>query len=152
MEGVKCVGSCVEAIVERETEIGLKYWSDVSIWPNETLPVEGDVVHIESGWNLILDIEETPVFDLIRVNGVLTFSNEIDIHLRAKRIFIRAGELHIGSETDPFTKTARITLHGEKDAEALIYENDIDAGNKLIANVGILKMYGKPRTGVLTRL
>jgi hypothetical protein len=152
MEGVRCVGSCVEAIVEVETEIGVRYWSDVSNWPNETLPVEGDDVHIESGWNMILDIEETPVFELIRINGVLTFSNETDIHLRAKHIFIRAGELHIGNETHPYNRTARITLHGEKNAEAMVYENAIEAGNKLIANVGLLKMYGKPRTGTLTRL
>jgi len=34
----------------------------------------------------------------------------------------------------------------------MVYENAIEAGNKLIANVGIMKMYGKERTGKLTRL
>ena len=34
----------------------------------------------------------------------------------------------------------------------MVYENAIEAGNKLIANVGLLKMYGKERTGKLTRL
>lgn len=73
--------------------------------------------------------------------------------MRAKHIFIRAGELHIGNnETDPYNMTARITLHGEKNAEAMVYENAIEAGNKLIANVGKMYMYGKARTGKLTRL
>jgi hypothetical protein len=48
--------------------------------------------------------------------------------------------------------TARITLHGEKNAEAMVYESAIEAGNKLIANVGKMYMYGKARTGKLTRL
>jgi hypothetical protein len=48
--------------------------------------------------------------------------------LRAKHIFIRAGELHIGNnETDPYNMTARITLHGEKNAEAMVYENAIQS-------------------------
>jgi hypothetical protein len=135
-----------------ETESEFRWWSDVSNWPNETLPVEGDDVHIESGWNMILDIEETPIFKMVRINGVLTFGNETDIHLRAKHIFIRAGELHIGNETHPYPMTARITLHGEKDFESMVYDNAIEAGNKVIANVNVLKMYGKERTGKLTRL
>jgi hypothetical protein len=100
-----------------ETEITTRYWSDVSNWPDETLPVEGDDVHIESGWNMILDIEETPIFESLRINGVLSFGNDTDIHLRTKYIFIRAGELHIGSETYPYPNTARITLYGEKEFE-----------------------------------
>jgi len=136
--------------VEVETELGYRLWSDVSNWPNETLPVEGDDVHIMSGWNMVLDIEETPIFKLIRINGILSFGNETDIHLRAKHIFIRAGELHIGTnETHPYTNNAtnkaRITLFGEKDFEAIVYDNAIEAGNKLLANIGIIKMYGLQR-------
>jgi hypothetical protein len=57
--------------------------------------------------------------------------------LRANRIFVRAGELHIGnSESDPYVKTARITLHGDKNSEAMAYDTSVEAGNKLIANVG----------------
>jgi hypothetical protein len=101
---------------------------------------------------MILDIEETPILALLRVNGVLTFSPNIDVHLRAKHVFVRAGELHIGSEEEPFPNTARITLHGEKENEHIVYDNAIEAGNKVLANVGVVKMYGKHRTGKLTRL
>lgn len=68
------------------------------------------------------------------------------MHLRAKHIFIRAGELHIGdNETHPYPHKAKITLFGEKDFEHTVYDNAIEAGNKIIANVNILKMYGKYR-------
>jgi len=81
LKGVRCIGSCNEDIVEVETESEFRFWSDVTNWPNEELPKEGDDVHIMSGWNMILDIEETPIFKLIRVNGILSFSDEMDIHL-----------------------------------------------------------------------
>ena len=142
LNGVRCVGSCTEDIVEVETESEFRMWSDVSNWPNGELPKEGDDVHIESGWKMILDIEETPIFKLIRVNGVLIFSDQMDIHLKAKHVFVRAGELHIGNETHPHPKLATITLYGEKESEAIVYDNAIEAGNKVLANVGLVKMYG----------
>jgi hypothetical protein len=78
--------------------------------------------------------------------------------LKAKYIFIRAGELHIGnSETDPYNMTARITLHGEnnldnsEDSDS-IYISGVKTGNRILANAGIMKMYGKQRDGNLTRL
>jgi len=61
-------------------------------------------------------------------------------------LFIRAGELHIGSEEMPIETFARLTLYGEKNAEAIVYDNAIEAGNKLIANVNLMKIYGKPRS------
>jgi hypothetical protein len=103
LKGIRCVGSCVEDIVEVEVEEAeFRFWSDVKNWPNETLPVAGDDVHILSGWKMILDIEETPIIELMRVNGILIFSDEMNVHLRAKHIFVRAGELHIGNETHPY--------------------------------------------------
>jgi len=66
------------------------------------LPKEGDDINIEPGWDMILDIEETPIFNLIRINGKLTFKQDMNITLNAKHIFIRAGELHIGSEEEPY--------------------------------------------------
>jgi hypothetical protein len=154
LTGIRCVGSCVEDIIEVEVDelAEFRYWSDVKNWPNETLPVEGDHVHILSGWKMILDLEETPIIELIRVNGLLIFSDEMDVHLRAKHIFVRAGELHIGNETHPYQNNALITLFGEKNAEAMVYDNAIEAGNKLIANVNVVKMFGKQRTKKMTRL
>jgi len=58
--------------------------------------------------------------------------------LRAKYVFVRAGELIIGNETNPFQGTARITLFGEKENQHIVYDNAIEAGNKILANTGLL--------------
>ena len=58
---------------------------------------------------------------------------------------MRAGELFIGSEEEPFTGNAEITLHGMQDEETFILGQAISAGNKILANVGDVKMYGQPR-------
>ena len=36
--------------------------------------------------------------------------------------------------------------------ETIVYDNAIEAGNKLIANVNIMRLYGKPRGWSMTRL
>jgi hypothetical protein len=76
----------------------------------------------------------------------------MNVHIQAKHIFVRAGELHIGNETNPYQHNAKITLYGEKNAETIVYYNAIEAGNKVLANVGLVKMFGKPRTKKMTRL
>jgi hypothetical protein len=109
-------------------------------------------VHVEPGWDMVFDLSESPIYKLIRVNGILTFSNLTDTHLHAKHIFIRAGQLHIGSQDYPYPRVAKITLHGKKDETAIVYDNAIEAGNKLIANVGLISMWGRPRVQKMTRL
>lgn len=94
---------------------------------------------------MVFNMNPSPVYQLIRVNGILTFDNETDTHLNCKHLFIRAGELHIGSEEYPMAMSARITLYGEKQQETIVYDNAIEAGNKLIANVNVMRIYGMPR-------
>jgi hypothetical protein len=74
-KGYRCVGSCVEEIKLNATaEAAPRYWSDTSNWPNNTMPAEGDDVHIEPGWNMIYDLNvSSPIYKLVRVNGNLTF-------------------------------------------------------------------------------
>lgn len=64
---------------------------------------------------MILDLEETPYLKSLTINGRLTFLDfqEQPIHLKAESIFVRAGELHIGSQEVPFKNKATITLMGE---------------------------------------
>ena len=51
-----------------------------------------------------LDLPETPIFDKIEINGLLKFKLDIDVHLRAKKILIRGGELAIGTKEEPYLK------------------------------------------------
>jgi len=75
----------------------------------------------------------------------VTFDTTKNTHLHAKHIFIRAGELHIGSAEEPMLMNAKITLHGERNFQAMAYDNAVMAGNKLIANLGKFYAYGRPR-------
>ena len=150
--GHRCIGSCTEDITEKETESFTRLWSDVSNWPLGRLPAEGEDVHIMSGWNMTMDLEETPIYRLVRVNGILNFKKDIDIHFKAKHIFVRAGEFNIGSKESPYEKNCKIGLFGEKNAKGIVYDNAIEAGNKLIANTNKLNLYGKKRTKNWTRL
>jgi hypothetical protein len=101
---------------------------------------------------MVFNLKESPIYKLLRVNGNLTFDNTTDTHMKVKHLFIRAGELHIGSEEYPMEKNARITLYGNKDMETIVYDNAIEAGNKLIANVNVMRIYGKKRSWKMTRL
>jgi len=61
-------------------------------------------VHIEPGMNVILDIE-TPELNLVVVNGRLSFLDRTDmtpVILKAKQVYVRAGELLIGEESMPY--------------------------------------------------
>lgn len=106
-EGVRCVDSCFEIVLDgindtNGTENATRLWSDPASWPNGTLPQEGEDVHIEPGWNMVMDLEETPILGYVEINGILTFSNDSAHNFRAKIITIRAGELHIGSADYPY--------------------------------------------------
>jgi hypothetical protein len=103
-----------------------------------------------------LDLAETPIFDTIEVNGCLHFaggSDVTEIHLRAKKILIRGGELYIGTKADPYDKVAKITLHGDRNEPTIAIEDQgIEAGSKIIANIGRLNMWGKERSFKMARL
>ena len=80
------------------------------------------------------------------MNGRLTFKNTTDIHLQAVKIFVRAGELHIGSEEYPFLQKATITLLGGQKSDVLVFAGTVKAGNKVLGVTNVAKMYGVPRT------
>jgi len=152
LTGHRCIGTCLTATVDKPIEDRIRLWSVLSDWEGATIPAADEDVFIEAGWNMFLDIPVTPELKLIQINGRLTFKNDMDIELKAKHIFVRAGELVIGSETEPYEKNGLITLYGAKNEKHIVYDNAIEAGNKLIANVGLVTMYGKKRTGQFTRL
>ena len=62
------------------------------------------------------------------------------------------GELLIGNETNPFLGEAQITLFGVKEDQHIVYANAIEAGNKILANTGLIKIFGAPRAAIRSRL
>lgn len=150
----RCIGPCNSAVEEQELEDSVRLWSNPDSWPSGELPVEDDYVEIESGWNMVFDLENSPIYDTIQINGRVTFLEdaETSLNLHAKHIFVRAGELFIGSAEQPFTGEAQITLYGEQSSETIVFDNTIEAGNKVISNVGLIEMYGIQRPRRMFRL
>lgn len=87
---------------------------------------------------MVFDIPESPILGYVEINGRLSFKNDTDLNFRAKHILIRAGELVVGYKNKPFANKATITLVGKRSESAIAYDNSIEAGNKIIANVGLL--------------
>jgi len=90
---------------------------------------------------MILDIN-TPILKKITINGRLTFLNTTNIKLTSYLVFVYAGELLIGSKEYPYKYNASIELLGDRFANTMAFDNSADGGNKMIANVGTIKMYG----------
>ena len=126
LQAYRCIIDCTENEVIEEEEISDEqiYWSDPESWPSGELPVEGDEVEIESSWNMVLDID-TPILAKLTINGRLSFLNDPEdpknITLHAEKIYVRAGELLVGSEEEPFAGNAEIRLYGGVNDEAIAF-------------------------------
>jgi cell migration-inducing and hyaluronan-binding protein len=83
-------------------------WSDPATWSGGAVPATGDVVTIGAGLDVVLDVS-TPALHGMNLNGKLTFADANDLELTTEWILLR-GELHIGSESEPHTRNATITL------------------------------------------
>ena len=133
-----------------EIEAEYRYWSKASSWTDVegedgVIPVEGDEVIIQSTWNMVLDVTDPPVFKSIEINGRLTIQNDGSTYnLQSYLIYVRKGELIVGTEEEPLTGKAIFTLHGSRDDRDIYFHDKMfEGGNKVIANTGKLRMYGK---------
>lgn len=116
-------------------------WSDRASWPDGTIPAAGADVVIPAGAVVQLDSSPPPLHSLT-VEGTLEFARR-DLTLTAGRIRV-AGTLRVGTENDPFTQSATITLTDAATAE--------DAALGLTAKAlavmpgGTLDLHGQRRT------
>ena len=79
IEPLECIhGTCVlDEVIEVALEEGQRLWSDPESWgEGGKVPEEGDDVEIMSGWNMLLDINETPKLKTLTINGRLSFINQ----------------------------------------------------------------------------
>ncbi|WP_169053539.1 G8 domain-containing protein [Alteraurantiacibacter aquimixticola] len=84
-------------------------WSDPASWPDGKVPGAGDAVMIERGTEMVLDVSP-PALRSLTIDGALRFADDRDLSLETDWIYLRRGELHIGSEEAPYTHKATITL------------------------------------------
>jgi hypothetical protein len=83
-------------------------WSDPSTWSGGAVPQQGDIVTIGSGLDVVLDVSP-PALNGMNLDGKLSFSGDDDVELTTEWILLR-GELEAGSESNPHTRNATITL------------------------------------------
>ncbi|OYW45812.1 MAG: hypothetical protein B7Z33_08350 [Sphingomonadales bacterium 12-68-11] len=93
----------------RPTALKQVRWSDPAAWPGRKVPAEGDAVTIARDTHVVLDVAP-PALRSLTVDGKLSFSNERDLELATEWIYLRGGELEIGTEARPHTRQAVITL------------------------------------------
>jgi hypothetical protein len=127
-------------------------WSDTETWGGDAPPLEGESISIPAGQHLLVDIDESPIINLIVVEGSLIFEPSSDkTQVRtfdAYYIMVFGGYVEVGTEAFPYDSKLIITMHGNKETPYLpIY------GNKVLGvRFGILDMHGVTRNITWTRL
>src|SRR5689334_14604561 len=120
-------------------------WSDRATWPNKKVPVAGDKVEIASGKEVILDVSP-PALGGLTINGKLSFADKSDLELTTEWIMVH-GELTVGTEANPFTHKATITL-----ADNVKNEQMMGMGDRgIMLSGGTLNLHGN-RTNTWTKL
>ncbi|MGX7894827.1 G8 domain-containing protein [Tsuneonella sp. HG222] len=84
-------------------------WSDPAAWPGGKVPAAGDAVIVARDMDMVLDVAP-PALRSLTVEGRLSFADERDLGLETEWIYLRGGELAIGSEDRPHRHKATITL------------------------------------------
>ncbi|MFM1872714.1 MAG: hypothetical protein RL398_2136 [Planctomycetota bacterium] len=103
---------------------GTRLWSDPATWPGGVVPTANQMVTIPAGEVIILDVA-TPALRSVMIQGTLAAHPAYDVTLRSQTILIEdGGTLQIGAATAPYTKKARIILHGNRSAHAIRSEDN----------------------------
>jgi len=156
------VGGCNPKLPDDGTiETEFRYWSNASHWnddrsPGGVKPTDGDEVVIPSTWNMVMDDLDAAnhVFKYIEINGRLSFPNNTKSYtLKSYLVYVRKGELIVGYEDKPVEGKITFELYGNRSQKDIYFHDKMfEGGNKVIANTGKLRMYGKPVETRWTRL
>jgi hypothetical protein len=104
------VGS-VNAIIYQSFSYVLR-WSDIRTWGTDLPPVDGDLVYVPPGMNLLVD-QTTPILKGILVqNGTLTFADESDMVISTGLITLTGGKFIAGTEKQPYQHKLTFVMYG----------------------------------------
>ena len=120
-------------------------WSAASTWADGAVPAQGDVVTIPAGADVVLDVSP-PALNGMTISGKLRFADESDLALNIEWIMVH-GELEIGTEAQPHTHNATITLTNNVKDEQLMGMGD----RGIMLSGGTLNLHGN-RTNTWTKL
>jgi cell migration-inducing and hyaluronan-binding protein len=142
---VSAFGVVAAAQEQRSHAVKQELWSHPATWPDRKVPRAGDMVTIEKGKDVLLDVSPPPLGGL-HLEGKLSFSDKADIELTTEWIMVH-GELEIGTEAKPHTRKATITLTDNVPGE----EMDGMGDRGIMIAGGTLNLHGV-RTNSWTKL
>ena len=118
-----------------------KRWSDPASWPAGKVPAEGEAVSLAAGTSLLLDVSPPRLGSLSVASGAaLVFADTANIALNTDWIMLQ-GTLAIGSEAQPFTHRATITLTDQTPGEDVM-----GLGDRVLGVMGgRLELHGQQR-------
>lgn len=97
--------------------------------------VQGDIVVIPNGWNLVIN-EPLPALAELWIEGNVTVSDESSIVITAGFIIVRnGGSLTAGTKDVPRTRDLYIMLTGTRESPIKSWTEDIVMGSKCLAVV-----------------
>ena len=128
--------ACFSVNVLAEEAVSSGNWSDSSTWVGGNIPEAGDQVTINNGVDVVLDTD-TPELGGLTISGKLSFSDDVDQELSTEWILI-FGELEIGTEANPHTSNASITLVDNVKDEQLMGMGD----RGIMLSGGTLNLHG----------
>jgi len=150
INGVICEFLCPAPAGTFIKENFIRLWSNVTQWPNGTLPKAGDNVTLNGNWTVVLDVDPAPLNYFV-IDGTLIADDTRDVNITANSIHIRAGNITAGSLANPFFHNLVIQLNGAKTDNGF-YIDPIIAGNKYMVVTGSLNLYGNAPSTVSTYL
>ena len=152
VDPIKCLKTCPIINDNSTKESFFRLWSNVSMWNNSHLPMEGEDVVIPRAWRVILDVN-TPNLAKLTIDGDLTFdSTQKTIKLTAGLIWVRLGSMYAGTLNAPYPNEIDITLTGTRTSPQLKIANDVETSSKMLAVTGSLTLYGSGVNVTWTRL
>lgn len=100
---------------------------------------------VNGNWTVLMDVDPAPAAYLI-IDGTLVFDDSRNVNITADSIFIRAGNVTVGSPSAPFQHNLTIRINGLRQDSGYIVDAIVSA-NKFFVVTGSLNLYGiAPRT------
>jgi len=62
MQSYRCIGPCLPAIAAQVIETNVRLWSNPASWKSGKVPLAGEDVVVEPGFNVVYDLEESPIY------------------------------------------------------------------------------------------
>ena len=153
VNAIYCRYLCPAPLGEFEKEDFIRFWSDPSNWPGGVLPAEGDNVTIPGPWTILMDMQPAEM-EFWQIDGrVIIPTSNTNVHIKARGIWIRAGELVTEKDTGLGYWPGSLTLEllGSKSDRGYTFTPSLQ-GSKIFVNTGLLQLYGKTPASVWTKL